>query len=115
VRRRVVALALLAVAACRPATVRPVSARALPARLEHLTATGSMGGVVPPDLEQRLLSAEPVASDDPRLAAWSYSPWLTGAFDADGGRWRFDVFLGGLGRVDAPNGTRAWFLLGEPR
>lgn len=63
------------------------------------------------ELTRRLLAARALAEDDPQVVGWSYSPWCAGTLVLDGAPYRFQVFLGGLARLEDDRGARIYRLL----
>jgi hypothetical protein len=68
----------------------------------NLTAAG---------LAQHLLTARPLAEDDPQVVGWSYAPWCAGTLLLDGAPYRFHVFLGGFVRLEDARDARIYRLL----
>jgi hypothetical protein len=63
------------------------------------------------DVRELLSGARPVAPEDPMLENWSFSPWCSVEFDDSVGRHRLQLFLGGLARLECPDGTRGMLML----
>jgi hypothetical protein len=40
---------------------------------------------------------------------WAYAPWYTGWFTSEAGTYRFELYLGGRGRVTTPQGKQMLF------
>jgi hypothetical protein len=61
------------------------------------------------ELREILRSALPIDSTDPSLHQWSYAPWHHGTFVTTRGMYRFDLYLGGRGRLTDDTGSQRFF------
>lgn len=89
--------------------------------LENLPSAGEVRNITirpflstaPSEKEFREMfgGARTVAPDDPMLENWSYSPWCSIDFDAPDGRYHMQLFLGGLARLECPDGSRGMLMI----
>ncbi len=62
-------------------------------------------------LKRMWATAKPISANDPMILGWQYSPWIKGTFSTVEGKYTFEIFLGGLGTLDTPNGQWGYFLV----
>ncbi len=76
---------------------------------ETLNAGQDGPALTPKQFKHLIESARPITTDDPSIAGWSYAPWYSGTFVTNEGTYKFQLFLGGRGRLTTPAGTTGIF------
>jgi len=83
-----------------------------PATVREVVLKAFYPGVPPLDEKQfntMLASAKPISPVDPSLSACHNAPRYTGQFSTDAGRYYFELFIGGRGRLTTPAGEFGYF------
>jgi hypothetical protein len=92
----------------------PVQDPSLPAPLARSRCFAKEPKLDAAILRELLTEARPVSADNPSIRQWHYSPWCNVAFRVRGERYTAQLFLGGRGFLNEPNGKRGMFSYTYP-